>query len=330
MPRWQGSWLAKGVSRGLAVLTVGLVMGLAPARPARVLANDGQGAKPTFKASVDLVSLTAVVRDRRGQIIRNLSREDFEIFDAGVPRPIVEFAPAEDGPVSLAILFDTSGSMGLSRNLEHGVALAEQVLGLLRPAMDEVAVYAFDSGLREMQGFTTDLETIRRTYRSLDAYGTTALYDAIGTVASRLDERPHRRRALVVVTDGLDTASRRSAAEVAGVASASDVPVYVVIVGPEAADEVREARTGFQAEAAGPFGHLGNLAYWTGGAFYAGRGPAAASVAARAILAELRHQYLLAFESAGPGWRPVDVRLRRRELTVRARSAYQATPRPVS
>lgn len=310
-------------------MIVGLVVGLAPSRSARVLADDGQGPKPTFKTSVDLVSLTAVVRDRRGQIIRNLSREDFEIFDAGVPRPIVEFAPAEDGPVSLALLFDTSGSMGLSQNLGHGIAVGEQVLGLLRPAMDEVAVYAFDSGLREMHGFTTELEAIRRTYRALDGYGTTALYDAIATVASRLGERPHRRRALVVVTDGLDTASRRSAAEVAGVASASDVPVYVVVVGPEAASEVREVRAEFQTEPAGPFGHLGNLAYWTGGAFYAGRGPAAASVAARAILAELRHQYLLAFESAGPGWRPLDVRLRRRELTVRARSAYQATPRPI-
>lgn len=310
-------------------MIVGLVVGLAPPRPAPVLANDGQGSKPTFKTSVDLVSLTAVVRDRRGQIIRNLSREDFEIFDAGVPRPILEFAPAEDGPVSLALLFDTSGSMGLSQNLEHGIAVGEQLLGLLRPAMDEVAVYAFDSGLREMHGFTTELEAIRRTYRALDAYGTTALYDAVGTVVSRLDERPHRRRALVVVTDGLDTASRRSAAEVAGVASASDVPVYVVVVGPEAASEVRKVRAEFQSEPAGPFGHLGNLAYWTGGAFYAGRGPAAASVAARAILAELRHQYLLAFESAGPGWRPLDVRLRRRELTVRARSAYQATPRPI-
>jgi Ca-activated chloride channel family protein len=279
---------------------------------------------PVFRSSVDLVSVTAVVRDRNGRLVRDLERDDFEVFDAGVRRPIVEFAPAEDGPVSLAVLFDTSGSMRVTDNLEAGRLVVAHLLAVLRPDVDEIAFYAFDSGLRAMQVFTTDHERVRRALPDLEAFGSTALYDAIGTVAAQLDERPHRRRALVVVTDGVDTSSQRSPADVSGVASASDVPVYVVTVGTGEKDTLAGPVVAFEPAPVTPGAHLGNLAHWTGGALFNGRGPAAAAVTARALLAELRHQYLLAFESAGPGWRPVDVRLRRSQVTVRTRSAYQS------
>ena len=280
------------------------------------------GSPPVFRSSIDLVSVAAVVRDRRGRLVGDLAREDFEIFDAGIRRHIVEFAPSADGPVSLAILFDTSGSMQVTDNLREGLAVVEQLLVQLRTGADEVAFFAFDSGLRQLSGFTSDAAVVRRLLAELDGFGTTALYDAVGTVALEFDDRPHRRRALVLVTDGLDTSSRRSAADVSGIASASDVPVYVVTVG---LDDVAGSGAIYEPAPATPVAHLGNLAYWTGGACFSGRGALGADAAARSVLAELRHQYLLAFESAGPGWRPVDVRLRRNRLTVRTRSAYQSS-----
>ena len=278
-----------------------------------------------FRSSVDLVSVAAVVRDRQGRIVRGLAREDFEVFDDGVRRPIVEFAPAEDGPVSVAILLDTSGSMRVSDSFAAARSLVEQLLGSLRPHIDEVAFYAFDSGLRQVTDYTTDPERVRRALPDLDAFGSTALYDAIGTVAAQLDQRHNRRRALVVVTDGIDTSSHRSASEVSGIASASDVPVYVVTVGSGEPEIEPATHVQYDPRPVTPTAHLGNLAHWTGGALFNGRGPLAAGVSVRTILAELRHQYLLAFESAGPGWRPVDVRLRRGAVTVRTRSAYQSS-----
>ncbi len=297
--------------------------GAQPAGP-MVLGDPGQATNsppPVFRSSVDLVSVAAVVRDRRGRLVGDLAREDFEVFDAGVRRHIVEFAPSIDGPVSLAVLFDTSGSMRMTDNLGEGVRVVDSLLTLLRPGSDEVALFAFDSALRELSGFTPDTTVVRRLLADLDAFGTTALYDAVGTVAAHFDDRPHRRRALVVVTDGLDTSSRRSVDEVSAIASASDVPVYVVTVGLE---DVAGDGVTYEPAPATPVAHLGNLAYWTGGACFNGRGLQGAGVAAQRVLAELRHQYLLAFESAGPGWRPVDVRLRRNRLTVRTRSAYQS------
>jgi Ca-activated chloride channel family protein len=281
-------------------------------------------AGPVFKSSIDLVSVSAVVRDKRGRIVRDLDRDDFEVFDNGVRRRIVEFAPAEDGPVSLAVLFDTSGSMSVTSNLSLGRLVAEQLLSLLRPGVDEVALFAFDSGFRMVVAFTTRPDVVEAALRELEAFGSTALYDAIGDVAAQLEERSNRRRALVVITDGIDTSSHRSAAEVSGIASASDVPVYVVTVGLGEKSTLAGPQDAFEPDPMTASAHLGNLAHWTGGALFNGRGVIAAGATARALLAELRHQYFLAFESAGPGWRPVDVRLRRGQVTVRTRSAYQS------
>jgi Ca-activated chloride channel family protein len=312
--------------RAPSIVLLALIAVAPTGRMAAQAPESGDQPAPTFRSSVDLVSVSAVVRDRQGRFVKDLSRDDFEVFDDGIRRKIVEFSPSEDGPVSVAILLDTSGSMGIWGNLDAAREVVEQVLALLRPR-DEAALYTFDSGVQRSSGFTSDAGAIRQALSQARAFGATAIYDAVAHVAEKLEERPTRRRAVIVVTDGLDTSSKRSVPEVSGIASGSDVPVYVITVGLASAEEAEHAGfdTAYAAEPRTPAAHLGNLAYWTGGALYNGRGLAASNIAARNVLAELRHQYLLAFESAGPGWRPVDVRLRRGQLTVRARSAYQSS-----
>lgn len=282
----------------------------------------GADQRPTFKTGVDLVSVSAVVRDRRGQVVRNLSREDFVIIDNGVRRPIVEFSPAEDGPVSIALLFDISGSMAMASSLSAGRRAIEHLLSWFNPGVDEIALFAFDKRLYELEPFTADPVKLRASLDRLGAFGMTSLYDAVAQVAGRLRERPTRRRAIVVLTDGLDNSSRLTAPEVSGIASATDVPVYVIaVVSPlDHAGEPGALTVSPQVEASTA---LTNLAWWTGGNSFVVSTDAHASIAARSLLAELRHQYILAFESSGgSGWRPLDIRLRRRELTVRARSGY--------
>lgn len=324
---WQGSWLCTGVASKWSCLVATLLvagMALSPRGVAAQTASSltaGQGVRPTFRSGVDLVSVAAVVHDRRGKVVRNLSRDDFVVFDNGVPRPIVEFSAAEDGPVSVAVLFDVSGSMAMASSFAAGRRAIDHLLSWLNPGVDEVGLFAFDRRLHQVQAFTTDPGKVRASLATLGAYGMTSLYDAIGQVARRLGERESRRRAIVVLTDGLDNGSQLTAGEVSGIASSTDVPVYVIAVvsrvdhagGPEAVG-------GLQADATTA---LTNLAWWTGGNSFIVSADAHASIAARTVLAELRHQYVLAFESAPtPGWRPLDIRLRRRELTVRARSGY--------
>jgi Ca-activated chloride channel family protein len=304
----------------LALVLVSLAVGGVRVRGQQAVADQ----MPTFRASVDLVSVAAVVRDRRGQIVRNLTRDDFQVYDTGVPRPILEFSADEAGPVSIALLVDVSGSMQVAKNLAAARRVVDHVLAWVETGRDEIGLFSFDRELYENQAFTTDPAAVRAAFDRLEAYGMTSLYDAIGLTARQLMERPSKRRAVVILTDGEDNASRLSPDKVSSSVVAADMPVYVIAVvsavdrtdGPAAV----KGRATFD-----PSGPLGNLCYWTGGTMFTVTTDAEASVAARTLLAELRHQYLMAIEAANtPGWRPIDVRTRRRELSVRARTGYYA------
>jgi hypothetical protein len=129
------------------------------------------------------------------------------------------------------------------------------------------------------------------------------------------------RRGVIVLTDGVDTSSTRSAPEVSGLASAIDVPVYVLVTAPEVDRPAQ--RNGASSRSLRTSADLQDLALWTGGDFlWASTGEDAALHSER-ILFELRHRYLIAIESSGEGeWRPIAVRVRDLSLTVRARSGY--------
>jgi Ca-activated chloride channel family protein len=280
------------------------------------------GQAPMFRAAVDLVPVTAVVRDSQGRTIRDLAKGDFVVLERGRPRAIVDFDVRDQGPVSLALLLDTSGSMRVGRLKTASREAVEYLLSWVQPAADEVGLFSFDRDLREEVPFTKDLARIRDGVARLEGMGQTSLYDAIALTARTLADRPSPRRAVIVITDGVDTSSTLTAAKVSGLASAIDVPVYVIAV----LSPLDHPGTDYAVvnEAESPVAtHLANLAYWTGGDLVMASSPAHASEAARDIITQLRHQYLLAFESApGAGWYDLEVQVLRKGANVRARSGY--------
>lgn len=290
-----------------------------------------QDPQPTFRGGVDLVTVRAIVRDGRGRPVTELQQSEFELLDRGTSQPIVSF-DREAGPVGLALLFDVSGSMDLASKVERARDAAFFLLSSLRSGEDEAAIFAFDSALHVVQPFTSNLDDLKGRLSNVAPWGLTSLHDAIASAAQSVGTQASRRRALVVLTDGIDTGSRMGPADVARIASAIDVPVYVVaIVSPvdlQGADGRRETREDAPRE-----GTLSDLARWTGGQLFSNTAPAQSSVIARRIVDELRTQYLIAFEPGGaPGWHPLEVRVRRKDHTVQARSGYVAgrRPRPVS
>lgn len=276
----------------------------------------------TFKTQVDLVPVTAVVRDGKGRIVRNLSRGDFQVLEQGKPREIVDFLVSDQGPVSLAVLFDTSGSM-TGANLAGGQQAVGQVLRWLEPAQDEVALFTFDRRIREEVPFTHDASRVQAAVEGLRGRGQTSLYDAIASAATTLSTRPSARRAVIVITDGVDNSSAMTSVEVSSLASRIDVPIYVLaVVSPldHAGTELAVAG----AERSPASTDLASLAAWTGGSLTIVSAPAHASLAARELIADLRHQYVLAFESTStPGWHALDIKTPSfRDLKVRARTGY--------
>jgi Ca-activated chloride channel family protein len=281
----------------------------------------GGASVATFKSTVDLVRVSATVRDRRGRFVRDLTASDFSVLDAGIIRRITDFRHDLAG-VSIAVLFDVSGSMEARLRLARETG--SHLLGWLDRTRDEVAVFAFDTRLTQLTPFTTGLQALPEELDLLTPFGATGLHDAVAQTARRLDDRNGRRRAVVVLTDGVDNASRLSASEVSGIASSIDVPVYVVGIVPSIDNPSAESAVPSATRSA-LVGSLANLAEWTGGNSFVASTSGERSAASRQIVDELRHQYLIAFESSTrPGWHPLIVRARDKDLTVRARSGYFA------
>lgn len=286
------------------------------------VAAQGQQPPPTatFRSSVDLVRVAAVVRDHKGRFVQDLTARDFEVFDGGKSRPITEFRRDLSG-VSVAVLFDVSGSM--EGQLGSAREAANHVLSWL-DARDEAAVFTFDTRLDEVAPFTAGLKNVPEKMGSVVPFGATSLHDAVAETAKRVGAREGRRRAVVVLTDGNDTSSRLSPSQVSAIASEIDVPVYLFGIVPSIDNPSSELSTNSSAQVA-LSGALADLAAWTGGHTFVASTPGQRSVAARQIIDELRHQYLIAFESSGsPGWHPLIVRARQKDLVVRARSGYRA------
>jgi Ca-activated chloride channel homolog len=281
----------------------------------------------TFRSSIDVVSVSAVVRDRKGRFVENLERKDFVVAEAGQPRPILDFRAQADGPVKLAMLFDISGSMRVGTKAVDARQAARHVLGALKPG-DEAALFSFDTRLDRVTPFTSDLTKLEAGLAHVQSpYGQTSMYDAVAETARIVAAegpgkgRVPQRSAVVVLTDGIDTRSRLTSEQVSTIASSIDIPVYIVAV-VAMIDDPRQA----VAPAPEMTGPLPELARWTGGEMFVASAPAHASLAARHIVDELRHQYVLAFEasSSRDGWRPVEIRARNGALTVRARSGYSS------
>jgi Ca-activated chloride channel family protein len=276
--------------------------------------------RPTFRSAVELVSVAAVVRDRYGRFVRDLSADDFIVVDRGERRRIVNFTAGSSAAVTLALLVDESGSMRVGSSAAIAKKVVGQFLDVIAAsgqAHDEVALFGFDTRMRELQPFTSNLEAVRATLGELEPFGSTSIYDAIAESARIVATRGWVRRALIVVTDGMDNRSRLRLEEVSGIASAIDVPVYVLEVPaalPESGSPTTTAAT------------LADLARWTGGEHVAvGGADLDIKVAAARIVAGVRYQYLLAFESSPtPGWRPLQIFTRDEHFSVQARAAYMA------
>ena len=279
-------------------------------------------AGPTFRSGVAVVPITALVRDARNRIVRDLKRDDFQVLEQGQVRPIVDFKAKNDAAVSVGFLFDTSGSMRLALNLEKGIWFVQTFLNQMAPDTDEASLFTFHKALRQEVPFTSDRERIHQALGHVNPWGLTSLYDAIADSARRLAERQAPRRALVVISDGIDTSSRLTAEQVSKLASSIDVPVYILGVDATAAtvehldDEKRPSPLEWT-------GRLDYLARWSGGAFLPAATPALTKLAADQIVSDLRSGYLMAFAPRNlPGWHRLTVKVSRSNTTVRTRGGF--------
>jgi VWFA-related protein len=140
----------------------------------------------TFKAGVDLVRVSAVVRDRRGRLVRDMTARDFEVREGGEVRRIKEFRRDESN-VSVAFLFDVSGSM--DARMGEAREAAEHLLAWLTLQNDEAGVFTFDTRLDEVAPFTTGLRQLPPKLHTVKPFGATSLHDAVARTAEKTASR---------------------------------------------------------------------------------------------------------------------------------------------
>jgi VWFA-related protein len=271
----------------------------------------------TFRSTLDLVSVAVVVRDGGGRLVTGLRAQDFEVLDGGVVRPVTNFEAGRDADARLALLVDSSGSMVVGAKPER-TRLAADLLIARMGVSDAATVFSFDSGIRRLTPYTGNPDTLRAAVSSVVPYGTTCLFDAIVGTARTVQEDAPRARAVVLLTDGVDTASLHSADDAATAAARLDLPIYVVGVGKLAGQSASPTSDDGPA----PFS-VADLARRTGGLSVEASSPAQLSVVAQTILDELHHQYVMAFAAGSEhGWHALQVRVRRGKVNARSRDGY--------
>lgn len=259
-----------------------------------------------------VVILNVSVRDRNGTPVTGLSPTLFTVYEDGKVQKIDLFSAAET-PFAAVILLDTSGSMEERVVLARAAAL--QFLDKLRP-QDVAAIYRFDSKIEQIQPFSNSRDGAESIY-DLKSKGMTRLNDAIYLAAAELSKRPEKRRAIIVLSDGQDTMSSRSAEKALRAALEAEATIYTVDMSPigDAGRLQNQAPLKFFAEK-------------SGGTFIATPGGSALREAFQKIADDLGVQYTLIYSPTNTArngkWRTVEIRIARPNLQIRTRSGYYA------
>ncbi len=291
--------------------------------PAVVVALAGQQVelprRPVFRSQVKLTTVTATVLDATGALVTGLTRDAFDVYEDGDLQPIAQFTN-ERVPVSLAVLLDVSDSMFGRRLQDAREALDHFVAELLKRG-DEYAVVAFNHRQQVLTSWTSDPWLAGETTAHLKPFGSTAIYDAIVAALPLAATRSRQRAALLVISDGADTASDITLRDTRSAMLRSDAFVYAV--GLDSSDR-RPINAAVNATA------LAEITHQSGGRTKIVRSSADLAAALNEIAEELNSQYLIGYSSPkldDGHYHTIRVRVRGANYRVRARNGYVAEPR---
>ncbi|MBA3691892.1 MAG: VWA domain-containing protein [Acidobacteria bacterium] len=289
-----------------------------PTPPAQEEPDD----KP-LSVKTDLVTLTLTVTDLYGRFVSGLNKDAFTVFDGNAEQEITFFSDV-DAPVSVGILFDVSGSMSGEKIGKARKAL-ERFINTSHPS-DEYFLIGFNSRAQLLLDRSRDGEAVLQKLTLVQTKGNTALYDACYLGVERVTRGTRQKKAMLIISDGQDNASRYNFGEVRRLMKEADVTVYAVgIMDGRDAGSI----TGMQGQA-----FLDELTSVTGGkAFYPQTDVEMDEIFERIAL-ELRHQYSIGFTpkdfTPDGKWHKTKVKVKPprgiSRLTVRTREGYYATP----
>jgi Ca-activated chloride channel family protein len=269
-----------------------------------------------LRSSIELTAITATVRDGDGRLVPDLPVDAFTVYEDGEPQPITQFTH-ERVPVGLGVLLDVSDSMFGQRILDARAAVERFLLQLLAPE-DAAFVMTFNHSPHLLTPWVTPGEaaTVRAALDTLHPSGGTAIYDTVLTALSMVDQRTRDRAAVVVISDGADTASDTSLRDLRSALLRTDAFIFAIAID----SPVRQAiNTRVNPEA------LSEVTNQTGGHTEVVHDTTELAAATARIAEELNTQYVIGYSSPHPGdgkYHSIRVRVNREGHKVRARNGY--------
>lgn len=285
--------------------------------------SKSQNDESTFRVNVRLVNVFTTVTDSRGAPVANLTREDFQLLEDGVPQTIKVFEKESAIPLSIAMAIDTSPST--LRDFKLEVSSARRFVHSILRNEDHLSVFEVTENVDQLTRYTNDVKTIERGIDNLRTGPGTSIYDAIFLCSESLLDR-EGRKVLVLITDGGDTTSKSDYNNALRRAQQAEAIVYSIIVVPVEADAGRNL---------GGEHALIQISKDTGGKYYYAEGEQQLDEAFKKISDELRTQYLLAFyptrRVSDSPFRRLKVELSKKDpegkaYQVRHRAGYYTAP----
>jgi len=280
-------------------------------------AQSTQQDEDVVRVNTDLVVLNLTVTDKSGQYVKGLRVSDFKVYEDGkeVDAKLIASFSLQESPYASVVLLDSSGSMEARLSLARSAAI--RFLDGLRDE-DVAAVYKFDSKVERVQEFSGGRDLAPMAF-GIRARGMTTLNDAIVEAAKVLADRPEKRKAIVVLSDGMDTFSKASSNKAVESALAIGASIYAV----DMSSLDIGGSSGRQSAMS-----LKSFAEKTGGRFVSTPGGPALRDAFSSIAEELGHQYTIAYRPENHArdgkWRTLEVRSTKDDLVVRTRKGYRA------
>lgn len=238
-----------------------------------------------LRVNTTLVVIPVTVTDATNRFVLGLQKQNFSIFEDGVRQSISQFA-AEDAPLSIGLLVDTSGSMGTK--LATSRQAVSEILKILNKD-DEAFLIEFSDHAELAFPFTRDFTAIEEKLGSVESQGLTALLDSIDMGIREMKNARNPRKALLIISDGGDNNSRYTAQEIESLVREADVQVYAMGVFEPFSNLALS-----EPELSGPR-LLAEVSEQTGGRTFPARSFSALPAVARKIAIELRNQYVLAY-----------------------------------
>ncbi len=316
-----------GKSPFISGVSIFLFMALIGAASLPAFLQEAKEERIAHHISVNAISIAVTVQDKRGLYINDLEEEDFTIYENNIRQDITYFKHEFKAPLSLTALLDVSGSMALQDKLKESKEALNYLMTYLLSSRDEVSLLIFADGEVEVAvKFTTNKNDVSAVLEETEAYGQTALNDAVAVSPEFANKGRNEKRALLLITDGIENDSHYSPDEAVEIARRVDVPIYTIGYKiPLSEQFLRKYKRAPTLTSSGIAVSLERFSRATGGQAFFLNEPFQLEVALREIKKELSHQYILGYTShKNPEneYRKIKVITSNRRYKVRAREGY--------